>query len=565
MARKGTVQQTIVVPHRMDAVTRAWLDPVRREQSTQTRLAYVRAAVRTVDKEDGRAPVVIVTEAAEKDVRHAVAALHPASVGDSWTLNCAVRQGVAMRRATPDGTAVFGSVGEMRRRSKGLIGHEEWRRRRLLPLVSFGGRLYRGNRLAKLVMTDAGGHEVAARALAVDPLPRKRLRESLKGRAYMGSGSWLRSAAPKDSLQKECMGEARVTALRLTLKGETRLVPLVAMRGKQGRLLARVAWLASMGLLNVTFRVDDDAVHVTFDAAEVADHPERLKPTTFVPLRCLGLDRNPNGIGATVVDAARRDGQPNLDLPAKVVEHILIVPNLARSANAEETAEAMAKAADAVIGLARKRRCGLICAESLRNLGGRGMGRRLNHLLSRWCREKFLLALKRRAVLCGIRVMEVWGGYSTTVGNVVYDLPDACAAAAEMARRGLVRDNDLAAGKTRREQQTQLLPAYDKGHVPGRVRTLPSAPARRPDRRKEGTGAETRKLLEARLSRLAERAEHVSGWRELHRELYKSGVRARRTHPVRGSRLVASARLGPSARGTVFRARSASGGTPRLG
>ncbi|MDR6660815.1 hypothetical protein J2W51_003385 [Tardiphaga robiniae] len=40
------------------------------------------------------------------------------------------------------------------------------------------------------------------------------------------------------------------------------------------------------------------------------------------------------------------------------------------------------------------------------------------------------------ATLAGIKVVEAWGGYSTTIGNLWFDLPDACASAAEIARRG---------------------------------------------------------------------------------------------------------------------------------
>ncbi|MEE7490410.1 hypothetical protein [Methylobacterium oryzae] len=545
--KRDKIQQTVSVRHRMPEEMVAWLDPHRREQSSQTRLAYVRAATRTVTKLSTGQPVVAYDAVPEKDVRHAVLALVPPVKGDSWSVNCAVRRGIAARRQTPDGGAVFGSKKEMRRRTKGLIGHDEMARNRLLPYLSYGDRLYRGNRTARLVLTDAGGNEVAARALPVDPLPKKRQRESKKGQAYEGIGRWLRSAAPKGASVVDSLAPTVVvTALRLTISGETRLIPLVRQRGKQGRLLARVAWLASLGVLNVTVQVDDDSVHVTFDPLAVADHPERMAPTAFVLDRALGIDRNPNAIGATVLDVAMRDGKPCHDLPGKVVDHLLVQPNLDRDAGAGETAEAMAKAADAVIGLARKRRCGLIVVERLKGLRGGSGGKALNHLLSRWARQRFLIALMRRAALCGIRVIEVWAGYSTTIGNVCHDLPDACAAAAEMARRGLAREAD---------EETQLLPAYDGGYVPGRLHALPPAPERRAGPRKEGTGAASRPSHAERVRRLAVRAEHVTGWKELHRELRKSGVRARRPHPVGASSLYAAARCGPSKRGRCYRPR----------
>jgi hypothetical protein len=36
-------------------------------------------------------------------------------------------------------------------------------------------------------------------------------------------------------------------------------------------------------------------------------------------------------------------------------------------------------------------------------------------------------------------VLEVWAGYSSTIGNLAFDAPDACASATEIARRGIAR------------------------------------------------------------------------------------------------------------------------------
>lgn len=321
-------------------------------------------------------------------------------------------------------------------------------------------------------------------------------------------------------------------------------VPLVNHRGKQGRLLACVAWAGSAGLINVTVQVDDGRVHVTFDPRALAKHPERKAPTAFAPGRVMGIDRNPNAIGGTVLDVAVRDGMQRSDLPGTMVDHLLVAPNLDCYASKEEATEAMAKAADALVGLARKRCCGVIVVESLKLGRGRTKSRRLNHLLSRWCRERFLLNFKRRAALAGIQVLEVWAAYSTTIGNVAYDLPDACASGAEMARRGLAL-RAAAVG-----EKPQLLPAYDVGHVLIRLKGLPPTPARKaaPDRRKEGT-----------------RAASCTGWKELHRALWKSGARARRPNPTRSSGVAVAARHGPSPGGRAFRPRGPDGGTLGLG
>jgi hypothetical protein len=49
--------------------------------------------------------------------------------------------------------------------------------------------------------------------------------------------------------------------------------------------------------------------------------------------------------------------------------------------------------------------------------------------------KKFVQMLTRRCRLAGIEVLEVWAGYSSTIGNLAFDALDAYASATEIARR----------------------------------------------------------------------------------------------------------------------------------
>ncbi|WP_441280444.1 hypothetical protein [Tardiphaga sp. 862_B3_N1_1] len=66
-------------------------------------------------------------------------------------------------------------------------------------------------------------------------------------------------------------------------------------------------------------------------------------------------------------------------------------------------------------------------------------------------------------MLIGMKVVEAWGGYSTTIGNLWFDLPDACASAAEIARRGLAA----------RAKIKDLFPVYDEGWRARRWKDVP--------------------------------------------------------------------------------------------
>jgi hypothetical protein len=80
-----------------------------------------------------------------------------------------------------------------------------------------------------------------------------------------------------------------------------------------------------------------------------------------------------------------------------------------------------------------------------------------------WARTIFVTMLQRRARLAGIELAEVWGGYSATIGNLAFEARDACAAAAEIARRGITR---LAGMK-------DVLPAFGERTVASLRKDLP--------------------------------------------------------------------------------------------
>jgi hypothetical protein len=205
-----------------------------------------------------------------------------------------------------------------------------------------------------------------------------------------------------------------------------------------------------------------------------------------------------------------------------------------------------------------------------------------------------LNALIRFAGLAGIKVLQVWGSYSTTIGNICYDLPDACASAAEMGRRGAAllanvgkespaktkacaggTDGAVAAGGEGTPAKSAasglgLLPMYDSGTARRGVETIAQAmgSATQPPgirgknsllyphahRRKERRGTASQSFSEGRLARLLKAMEQVGGWRELHRALRKARFRTRRPRAVgtkNGPSVVG--RTGPGGRGRILR------------
>ena len=376
----------------------------------------------------------------EKDLRHLVKERFAGGVADAWLLHCATLEGREMRKRVPEGTLVFGGRKHLLRRNDGLIDAKAWQQKRLLPLASRGDKTFMGNRHFRL---------------------------SADGRTC-----------------------------RMAVYGRAVELSLSRMTGNAGEILRQAAALAAAKQINVMFRVDATHLHVTIDPMDLPDHPERRRPVQSLPGRAIGIDLNPGSIG---VAAIRNDADPQELEETRLLEAFLAEIDLPAGASDQQMRELLAGICDRIIGLARKHRAGVIVLEQgLGKLRSRGRNRVLNRLINFWARTVFQHMLARKARLAGLTVMEVWSGYSTTIGNLAFEAPDACAAAAEIGRRGLAR----AAGCK------ELLPAMVDEVVLRRWKD-------------EELPTQHRQML--RRSR---------SWGELHRGLKTAKLGVRRPHPT---------------------------------
>ncbi|MGG5890623.1 hypothetical protein ACLF3G_26290 [Falsiroseomonas sp. HC035] len=374
----------------------------------------------------------------EKDLRHLVKARFAGQrILDAWSLHCATLEGRDLRKARPDERMIFGSRRHFERRQAGLISRDEWRAHRLRPFCTRGDRLYLGNRHFRL--------------------------------------------SPDAS---HC---------RFTIYGREVVLDLPAMTGNAGVILRQAAALAAAKAINVTFRIDASHLHITIDPQDLPNHSEWRRPIPALPGRAFGIDLNPDWVGISVVE--NTGNVLSLD-ETRVLDHALVQLRLDRKASSEQVREALAALCGRIIDTARHQRAGVIAIESgLGKLRSGGRNRALNWRLNAWARTILVHMLTRKARLAGLKVVEVWSGYSTTIGNLAFALRDACAAATEIARRG------LAAGNKNKE----LLPALSD-EVLSRLRKDEGVPT-------------------------AAMPQQPKGWGELHRAIKAAKLGVRRPHP----------------------------------
>ncbi|WP_456779734.1 hypothetical protein [Bradyrhizobium sp. USDA 3315] len=146
--------------------------------------------------------------------------------------------------------------------------------------------------------------------------------------------------------------------------------------------------------------------------------------------------------------------------------------------------------------------------DDLGKLRSTGPARALNRTLNYWARNRLIAMLCRKANLAGITVAEVRRAYSTMIGNLAFEAPDACASAIEIPRRGIAGGAKL----------KDLLPIFDEGWRDGLRKDL-ALPA------------------------------EAEGWEEVYRATKAAKIGVRRPHP----RLTASDPGGRLAGGIAVR------------
>jgi hypothetical protein len=394
--------QTISIPYQCSDEDRAFIALVQRKYS-----AAVRTAFKHCLGEDGK-PIK------EKDLRDLVKRRHAGGTVDAWSLHCATLEARDLHKSGQPRHMVFGGRSNLERRRKGLISKDQWRNLRLRPFSSRGDKIYAGNRHFKL---------------------------DLDGRTCS-----FTMMLPKVN------GE--------TMQWRTVMLHLPDMTGNAGHILRQAAELAADKKINVMFRIDQRKLHITIDPEDLPNHPERQRPVRSVTRRAIGIDLNPESIGVSAIEAR---GEANDLRNITLLDHLIVKTVAPGSTSSETVREMLAAVCDRTIGLARKWGVGVIAFEQgLGKLRSAGRNRDTNRKNNFWTRTVLIQMMTRKARLAGIEVIEVWGGYSTTIGNIAFDAPDAAASGAEIARRVLARRAGL----------KDVLPVLDEGWLASRRKDL---------------------------------------------------------------------------------------------
>lgn len=413
--------QTISVPWTASSDDRETIAAWQRSQAAVVRSAYAQA-----QDESGK-------PRSEQALRDLIKARFPDHPLGSWAIHCATREGMRLRTLRPDGKVVFGGRDKLERLQKGLIGRDEWRKtRHSRPIEIVGDRTRWGNRHMRIAPDGLSATVTFLKKSVTLRLPEMTGKTGILMRALAALtesceiGVQFSLGAKTISFTFDPMDLRRLapdTTLESTKKADREALG----HGARGRPRK------------------DPTTHYAADRVRPMDpalrpvHPERRTPIPYMATRAVALDLNPEWIGISVIEIPAGADPQDVDA-VRILDHRLVKLEIHIDSAPETMAAHMARCARLAVSMARKWGAGTIWHEdglgrlrwSKKSRSGPEL-RTINH----WSRNALLGGLARRCDLAGMQCRAVWGGYTSTIGNIVFPLPDACAAATEIARRGI--------------------------------------------------------------------------------------------------------------------------------
>ena len=323
----------------------------------------------------------------EKDIRLYIKNMNNINIG-SWLIQCAIKKASYLWKKDKEAKAIscFGGKHLFKKLSQKKISKDEWKRKRLFPIMSQGEQNQKGNRLFKL--------DFENRKIYFN-LDRKNKFEI--------NINW--------NYHKNYLCE-----------------------------LEQVNRSAKEKKIAISIEMDLEYVYITFDESKIYVPDNYLKKEN----RVFGIDMNPNYIGWNIFEFNKKEKQNVLTTGIYIIKDL--TQNLKVSSSHKKSKWQnnkrkfeLTNIAKNIVHVASHWKCKKISIEDLNiKTNNKGNGKNINRLCNnKWNRNEFISSLRKFCYLNGIELVEVNPCYSSFIGNLVYSkYPDMIAASCEIARRG---------------------------------------------------------------------------------------------------------------------------------
>lgn len=306
---------------------------------------------------------------------------------NSWFVQCAIKEGKAIYEKFKDKKVIFGGKVSLKQYLKKKISIEEYKQRRLSPIIIQGERNCKGNRLFKFNLNE----------------------EKLE--------------------------------FKLS-RADHREIFLPKLHGNLKKEFSLLQELIETKKATVTVKFNEEFIWLTYDESLI--NIKKFK--NLKRNRVLGIDLNPNYIGLSVLEFNSEDKFKILF--KKVFDVLMLNKTSKRSSTDKKSIYLTNKRKFELIEICHEIsslvdywKCSKLCLEDLNiKTSDKKKGKHFNRLCNNvWNRDLAVNKLKMLGNVHGFEVVEVNPAYSSFVGNILYgdeNTPDMVASSIEIARRG---------------------------------------------------------------------------------------------------------------------------------
>ena len=362
--------KTIKIPYTTTDSNSSIISNYRQQQSIIVRYAYNR----------------FLENKSEKDIRLLCKNLNNVELLNSWLVQSAIKKADEIYKNNEDQIVIFGGKRNFIDRIKNKISKDDYKKNRLLPMISVGESVQKGNRLLDFKIIEDN---------SITFKPNKKTKIKLQ-----------------------------LPTLRKNYKNE----------------LFQIQRLAEEKKLTVFLQLDNQFIHLSFDETKLNYETKNVK----IKNRIASIDMNPNYISFVVKD------YNNNEILHKEIISLKLLNDKFNAIKAESSDIKKVKLNNVrrnlifeiskrLITTANHFKCEAFILEDLQFKDkNRKLGKKFNRLVNnQWLRGAFISNLEKRCNIDKIRLVRVYPQYSSFIGCMMYpDEVDSVAAAIELNRRG---------------------------------------------------------------------------------------------------------------------------------
>ena len=261
---------------------------------------------------------------------------------------------------------------------------------------------------------------------------------------------------------------------------------------KYRKYLKQLLYLQNNKLISISYQLDDDYIHLTFDESLIF----KIQKYNPIKNRVFGIDLNPNYVGWSVVDWVNSGEFKVIKGGVISIKDINDIDNKLKNASSDskgrkyinnKRTHEVYEISKLLVNIAKYYKCELFGIEELNiKSSDKKKGSKYNKLVNnQWNRNKLVNNLLKHCRLNGIKCLETKPNYSSFVGNFLFrglNLPDMILSSIEIGRR-TYEFNGQYINKDKEQRKNIVIPnvndfndryikSLEEFNIPGEIKDL---------------------------------------------------------------------------------------------